>query len=513
MRERSLSTLLVIGMLVLAILNLGMGDFRSSSEIPPDMIFPQHTYNPPTFGPVLFATDFDDKAQIPIDVNRTFSAKTAGLYAYWAYSGVEANMPFTYEWYRNGEFFSGGQDTFKYATGYSWQRITGEGGWPLQAGIYEFVAKLEDKVVLHDQCIIAGPYMQGTSAPAFTYITFGSGLNEQTQQPYNVDSAFPYGITRLYAEWPYSGVRPGEIFTYEWLLNGEPLTGGENSFDGPSGFFWTSIFYDEDTPLGPGTYQLMVRVGGEKVIHRDDFCLIEINHLACGPVAFSSRFDDNLQEPADARSSFPTDITHLYAYWPYNGVRVGDTFTCEWNHNGEPFHSSQGQFDQDNGYSWQWIYHADGKPLEPGIYQFIVKINGQTVLAGQTFIEDHGLGPETSAAASAHPTFSPIVFCSVFDDIAQKPLNPRQVFQYGITKLYGYWHYEGVRTGDTFQYEWYRNEDGLEGYDSTFEYTSGPAWQQLTNPDGSALDPGAYKPIIKINGKAVLAGECLIEFV
>lgn len=501
MGGKQLRGMWVIGTLILALLSAQLVQ-SASREIEPLL--------PPLFGPVLFSSAFDRDTQQPVDVNSIFPAQTSSVFAYWAYSGVRAGQSYTFEWYRNGTLLSSGEDTFRSALGYAWHKYAQQSGWPLRPGIYEFVVRIDGQVVIHEQCLISGAYVEGVSEPAFTYVTMGSNFDERSLQPFNTGWQLPYGIARLYVYWPFSGQHPDSTFTYKWLLNGELLTSGEGHFTTSADFSWTSIYYASGEPLPPGRYQFVLETGGQEVPLRDNYCTVVSESPFFGSVAFASDFDDDAQKPVDPDSAFRGTVTRLYAYWPYSGVRTEDTFDYAWYHNGERFHGGRGTFGAEHGYAWQWIFHDDGTPLQPGLYQFYVTVNDRTVIARQAIIEGDGVESQSSPDAVSRPAFGPLVFSTLFDSGTQTPINPGWQFEYGANALYGYWSYQNVQVGDTFRYEWSHNGQFFSGGEDTFKQTAGSAWQWAVRPDAAALYPGNYQLSITVNGDTVLADTCII---
>ena len=99
-----------------------------------------------------------------------------------------------------------------------------------------------------------------------------------------------------------------------------------------------------------------------------------------GPVTFSSDFDDQEQEPVDVGMAFDHGIARLYAYWPYEDVEGGERFRWDFYHDGSHFYGEYGTLEYESGNQWQWIFGTEGKPLEPGIYELVVKVGDRVVL-------------------------------------------------------------------------------------------------------------------------------------
>jgi hypothetical protein len=107
-----------------------------------------------------------------------------------------------------------------------------------------------------------------------------------------------------------------------------------------------------------------------------------------GPVTFSSDFDHEAEEPVNVGRRFDYGITTLYAYWPYEGVEAGTAFRWDFYHDGSPFYGQDDVLDDTSGHSWEWIFETSGEPLDPGTYQIVVKVGGQTVLSDECVIDN-----------------------------------------------------------------------------------------------------------------------------
>jgi hypothetical protein len=123
-----------------------------------------------------------------------------------------------------------------------------------------------------------------------------------------------------------------------------------------------------------------------------------------GPVVFSSGFDDDGEEPVDVAMTFEQGIDRLYAYWPYEGVGVGERFRWDFYHDDDHFYGEYSTFQYDSGSQWQWIYETDGEPLGPGTYELVVKVGDQVVLEDSCVIRE---APTPTATQAPLPTSTP----------------------------------------------------------------------------------------------------------
>jgi hypothetical protein len=99
-----------------------------------------------------------------------------------------------------------------------------------------------------------------------------------------------------------------------------------------------------------------------------------------GPVVFSSDFDDEAGEPVDVALTFEQGIVRLCAYWPYEDVEPGERFRWDFYHDEAQLYGEYGTFEYESGSQWQCIFETDGEPLEPGIYELVVKVGDRVVL-------------------------------------------------------------------------------------------------------------------------------------
>ena len=77
---------------------------------------------------------------------------------------------------------------------------------------------------------------------------------------------FPAGTLQVYAVWPYSDVAVGMPFRFEWYVNGVFWFSGEDAFKKNAGNAWQAAYMPDGSPLPPGTYGLVIKVGGLTVL-------------------------------------------------------------------------------------------------------------------------------------------------------------------------------------------------------------------------------------------------------
>jgi hypothetical protein len=106
----------------------------------------------------------------------------------------------------------------------------------------------------------------------FGPVIFSSDFDETAGEPVDVSLAFDYGITGLYAFWPYKGVEIGQPFRWDFYRDGSHFYGEYATFAYSQGQQWQWIFETDGEPLKPGTYELVVKVGDEVAL--SDSCTV-----------------------------------------------------------------------------------------------------------------------------------------------------------------------------------------------------------------------------------------------
>ena len=228
----------------------------------------------PYFGPLAFSTRFDEAQQTPLDAAITFDRGIDTIYTFWPYADVLAGTAVRVTWFRNGASFSTHEGTFDQPQGSYWVKASRDDGALLDPGTYRAVVEVNGQVILAEECVVGAAGARETPRYGqFGPITFSSAIDDATGQPLDSGIRFPYGITHLYAHWPYRDATAGTTYYYKWFYNEESLTGGEGELDTPADTMWDRIYYTDGMPLDPGPYGFSISVGGTEVIY--GACVIE----------------------------------------------------------------------------------------------------------------------------------------------------------------------------------------------------------------------------------------------
>ena len=506
MVARKLAAFLMVGLLVLGMPGLswaGGSPFPSRSVDLP--CADQASASPvPSFGPLLFTSELVKGQEGQAHFQQTFPAGATSLYAFWPYTAAGENSPYKYEWYRDNKLVDQGDAAFEKDWGYA---VQAQSGKPLPSGLYRFVVRVKGQIVLSGECVI-----DGSRSPAFGPISFTYFYNEQTQEPATSSKIFPVGTARIYGYWPYSGVKAGSAFSFEWFQNGTSFATGTGKFPDTAGFSWQSTYKEDHSALAAGTYQLVVTMDSKVILRQQ--CVIDDQQPVFGPAIFSTGFDESQTAPLGPGRILPQGATRAYAAWRYSGVQANDVFQFDWYHEGQHLNGGEQTFAMDASRAWQWVSQPDDSPLEAGTYQIVITYKGDAVLADQCLVSTAG-GPTPTVsptpAAAAGPSFGPLIFSTGLDETTNKPVNPGHSFPHGPTRVYANWVYEDVPAGDTYEYEWTQDGRRLFTRQAQFSDTTNAVSLWVSYADESALDPGTYRVVIKVDGRAVLSGECRIE--
>jgi hypothetical protein len=127
----------------------------------------------------------------------------------------------------------------------------------------------------------AGP----PTAPQPTYgpLIFSSDYDDDALKPVNTGNSFPYGITKLFADWSYSGVTAGTEYSFDWYLNDQLIESNGNVLLNAAGhtFDWYVRDPGASTPLEPGTYLYVARISGQEILSGQ--CVIQPSTVG-GPI-------------------------------------------------------------------------------------------------------------------------------------------------------------------------------------------------------------------------------------
>ncbi len=217
----------------------------------------------PYLSEITFCHDVTDDG-IPIDPTDEFPPGTVEVWAFFTYDNMQDGMAWGRLWRSEGEIWLDiRQDTWE----------DGESGWaaygvteddpssPL-SGTYSLTIYLNDQIVREDTFYVnLTPAQTSPTLSAFGAIQFAAGITNEVV-PYGVAEAFEYGVTEVYAVFPFFNMQDGQSFRREWLKDGEIYAERDMAWEeGSIGMDYARLL-DEDG-LPPGEYTLNLYIDGQ----------------------------------------------------------------------------------------------------------------------------------------------------------------------------------------------------------------------------------------------------------
>lgn len=319
-------------------------------------------------------------------------------------------------------------------------------------------------------------------------ISFSTAVTDD-HQAINPGTQFAAGTKTIYATFDYQGFAIGSKFAQVWYLDGVETARGDSAWEREqSGHYEGSL--NNEQGLLEGNYRLDILLDGN-VLGSGEFTIGETVETGVtpaatvlpvapitaivptvapqgptiGPINFSSE-GLTAQQPMIPRTNFPEGTRIVYATFTYSNFQVGQVFEQLWYLDGQE--SGRGSFvwtDASTGQYQGSLNNENG--LLPGEYRLEIKLNGQSLGAGNFIIE----GAQITAVVTPvvptqalEPTFTPV-------PVTTQPEAPSRVFKVVYT----------ATEGDVHSL-WTINLDGTNRAFLT-DHASDPSW----SPDGNSI--------------------------
>jgi S1-C subfamily serine protease len=334
----------------------------------------------------------------------------------------------------------------------------------------------------------------GLEDASFYNLVFAPDVNEH-DQPTRVISQLPAGAITLYACWNYKGMADGVTWEARWYLDGEymedvswppaPWKGGRN------GSWWVSL--DNDAGLPEGAYRLELFVEGEKMAEDT----IEVGGSAsdAGPtfsdLVFAADITDD-EQPVDPAFLLPSGINVAYAFFDYNNMQDGMSWERIWYLEGEAVAQSTETWEAGASGRY-WLSLSSDDPLPPGTYRL------------ELFVEDRLIAASnfTVAGTQGQKALGPITFAAGVD-ARGNPVDPGTDFAGGLTELYYFIDYTGMRDGMTYGEVWYFDGEELLSMEIPWEGgESGTFHNYIYRDNGDPIWEGEYTLELYVEGQLV----------
>ncbi|MDY7080290.1 MAG: trypsin-like peptidase domain-containing protein [Chloroflexota bacterium] len=344
-----------------------------------------------------------------------------------------------------------------------------------------------------------GPKAPPSGEARFVNMVFSPGVTDN-DQPTQIVTQLPSGASDIYAFWDYSGMADGMTWEARWYHDGEfeedasqppqPWQGGER------GNWWVSIY--NTSGLADGTYRVELYAGGEMLAEGS----ISVGGTVTGPVFTNLIFSEGVtadDQPTNPSYLLPSGITEVYAFFDYESMSDGLTWSRIWYYEGEQVASGSDSWDWgDSGSAWVSI-SAEG-PLDPGMYRLELFVEG-TLVAASNF---------TVAGTRAQEAIGPITFASGVD--AQgNPVNPGTAFATGLEELYFFCDYAGMQDGMNFDEKWILDDEELVTFNWVWEQgANGTLHDYIHLTAGGPLPDGEYTLELYVEDQLVQQGTAVV---
>jgi serine protease Do len=340
-----------------------------------------------------------------------------------------------------------------------------------------------------------GPSPPPSGEARFHNLVFAPDVTAN-DQPTQIVTQLPSGATDIYAFWDYSGMADGVMWEARWYYNGEfeedasqppqPWQGGER------GNWWVSIY--NSAGLADGTYRVELYVQGEKLLEGS----VAVGGAVSGPTITGLIFSDDVtadDKPTHPTYLLPSGITKAYAFFDYENMQDGMTFTRLWYYEDDQVATGSDAWEWGASGS-TWVSITSDEPLDPGIYRLELVVEGAAVAASNF----------TVAGTQAQEAIGAIIFASGID--AQgNPVNPATSFTTGLKELHFFCDFVGMQNGMNYAEKWILNGEELATFDEVWDAgASGTFHDYIYHTSGESLPDGQYTLELYVESQKVQQG-------
>ena len=213
-------------------------------------------------GSIVFCEDVTDDGR-PVNPTSEFPEGADAVWAYFTYDSMQSDQRWGRYWTLDGEPFidSTGEIWEDETTGWTAYSISDPNG--LEAGEYELTLYVGDTPV--QQAAVQVAEYTRPQEGYFGAITFATGITDE-REPIGTSRAFEFGVSRVYAIFDYFDMSPDQVWSAEWVINGEATQSTGNSLWGEGPPDGTSYLYfdaPDDQVMLPAEYGINLYLDGE----------------------------------------------------------------------------------------------------------------------------------------------------------------------------------------------------------------------------------------------------------
>jgi serine protease Do len=218
---------------------------------------------------------------------------------------------------------------------------------------------------------------------------------DRSGKPGKPATVFPAGTQSIYAVFEYEGFTDGLRFDYAWTRDGKPDVSGSIDWEGgESGSYWVGI--TNKRGIIEGDYELTLSLDGQ-VLRKGRMTVGEKKETPTKPTFSDLVFaegvskDDKPVKPHKADEPFAEGTQKVYAFFNYENMEDGLTWSAVWYIDGEEALRREDNWQGgEKGSYWISIYHK--VVLPNGHYKLELYV-GEELLAEGEFDIGKGGGP------------------------------------------------------------------------------------------------------------------------
>jgi S1-C subfamily serine protease len=348
------------------------------------------------------------------------------------------------------------------------------------------------------------PVTPPSDASRFYNLVFAPDVTDN-DQPTQVVSQLPSGATDIYAFWSYEGMADGMTWEARWYHEGEWMEGASQPPQpwqgGERGSWWVSIY--NTSGLSDGTYRIELYLG-EELLAEGSIAVGEAGPPAevAGPTITSMIFSEGItddEQPTNPSTMLPSGISEVYAFFDYENMRDGLSWSRTWYYEDEQVASGSGTWDK-GASGTTWVGLTADTPLDPGIYRLEVSVE-EALVAVSEF---------TVAGTQAQEAIGPITFASGVD-VQGNPVNAGTSFPSGLLELHFFFDYAGMQDGMNVDEKWFVNGQELATFNIVWEEgASGTYHDLIYRTSGEPLSDGEYTLELYIEGQLMQQSTAVI---